>query len=103
MCLPTQDAARTSILSKKWRYKWTSVPQLVLDDTIRDVSTERRTFSRDKFASILYQILSLRQGPIFKFVLSTKLGSCQSCPEIDNLIVIISRSGVKEFVFKVWL
>ncbi|KAL3510925.1 hypothetical protein ACH5RR_030326 [Cinchona calisaya] len=103
MCLSTRDAARTSILSKKWRYKWTTVPQLVLDDTIWGVSTESGTLSRKKFVSSLYQILSLRQGTIFKFVLSTfELESCQSCPEIDNLIVLISRSGVKEFIFKVW-
>ena len=26
--LPLQDVVRTSLLSSKWRYKWTSIPKL---------------------------------------------------------------------------
>ncbi|XVE91728.1 hypothetical protein REPUB_Repub01dG0036000 [Reevesia pubescens] len=30
--LPIQDVVRTSILSRHWRYKWTTIPVLVFDD-----------------------------------------------------------------------
>ncbi|KAK4369212.1 hypothetical protein RND71_013004 [Anisodus tanguticus] len=31
MCLPLRDAVRTSILSKKWRYRWNGIQHLVLE------------------------------------------------------------------------
>ncbi|KAF7123283.1 hypothetical protein RHSIM_Rhsim12G0067500 [Rhododendron simsii] len=36
MCLPLQDAVRTSILSRKWRYAWVKLPQLLYDVVIAD-------------------------------------------------------------------
>ncbi|WMV53802.1 hypothetical protein MTR67_047187 [Solanum verrucosum] len=33
--LPVEDAARTSILSTKWRYIWATVPNLVLDKLLQ--------------------------------------------------------------------
>ncbi|MFS8031599.1 putative F-box-like domain superfamily protein [Helianthus anomalus] len=34
--LPIEETARTSILSREWRFKWTTIPKLVfLDDTVK--------------------------------------------------------------------
>ncbi|KAJ0631833.1 putative F-box-like domain superfamily protein [Helianthus annuus] len=30
--LPFEEAARTSILSKEWRYKWTTIPKVEFED-----------------------------------------------------------------------
>uniref|UniRef100_A0A165ABS8 F-box domain-containing protein n=1 Tax=Daucus carota subsp. sativus TaxID=79200 RepID=A0A165ABS8_DAUCS len=34
--LPLEDAVRTSILSRKWRYCWTMIPNLIFEDTFVD-------------------------------------------------------------------
>ncbi|KAL3501593.1 hypothetical protein ACH5RR_036042 [Cinchona calisaya] len=101
MYLPTRDAARTSILSRKWRYKWTTVPQIILDDTIWDTSNEHRSIPKGKFVKAVFQILLIHQGPIFKFVLS--IIEVEGCPEIDSLMINLSRSNVKELTLKLCL
>ncbi|KAL3501594.1 hypothetical protein ACH5RR_036043 [Cinchona calisaya] len=101
MCLPTRDAARTSILSRKWRYNWSRIPQLVIDDELWNATMKKYVPPREKFLEILYQILSLHQGPIFKFILSVT--GLRASPHIDNLIVLLSRSGIKEFTLKLSL
>ncbi|XP_071920685.1 F-box/FBD/LRR-repeat protein At1g13570-like [Coffea arabica] len=101
MWLPTRDAARTGILSRKWRYNWSRIPQLVLDDKIFNKILTNHALPRQKFAEILFQILSLHQGPISKFRCS--LTGLKDCRDIDSLIVLLSRSGVQEFTLNLWL
>ncbi|KAJ0643533.1 putative F-box domain, leucine-rich repeat domain superfamily, F-box-like domain superfamily [Helianthus annuus] len=36
--LPTEEAARTSILSTEWRYKWTTIPNLRFE--LRNTTSE---------------------------------------------------------------
>ncbi|KAA8529249.1 hypothetical protein F0562_033952 [Nyssa sinensis] len=90
MCLPILDVVRTSVLSRKWRYNWVNLPQLVFDDTLCDLC-----LSTKAILMYIYQVLLLHRGPILKFTLS--ISGLESCFEIDQFILFLSRNGVQEF------
>lgn len=93
--LPIRDAVRTSILSTKWRYKWATLAQLVFDEECVNPSTDR-TLVENNIIKFITRVLLLHNGPIHKFQLSTKYLQC--CPDIDQWILFLSRSGIKELV-----
>ncbi|GJY65609.1 F-box/FBD/LRR-repeat protein-like protein [Tanacetum coccineum] len=107
--LPIQEAVRTSVLSKEWRYSWTKMPKLVFNDRKFRISTElnrlsvmeqtfhnlseRKTMSdKCKFFYAIYQVLLLHQGPILEFTLSMH-GANYGCVEIDQMITHLSRKN----------
>ncbi|GMP58370.1 hypothetical protein CsSME_00022062 [Camellia sinensis var. sinensis] len=92
VCLPIQDAVRTSVLSTKWRYIWTKLPQLVFDDNFCGESARK---SKTELMMTIYQVLLLHRGPIPKFILN--LSRLESCPEMDQLILFLSNNGIQEF------
>ncbi|TMW84167.1 hypothetical protein EJD97_025688 [Solanum chilense] len=97
MRLPLQDAVITSILSKKWRYKWCSIPQLTLDDKLWE-ETRALLSPSIKFTKILYQILTLHSGPLTKFTLS--ISSLRKYLKINSLIYFLSRNDIQDLVLK---
>ncbi|KAI8527419.1 hypothetical protein RHMOL_Rhmol12G0073600 [Rhododendron molle] len=97
MCLPLQDAVRTSILSRKWRYVWSKLPQLVFDDEFyRNVYGTTHA----KLLMIIYQVLLFHHGPIIKFTLT--LSGLESCSEIDQLIHFVSSNDIQDFALHIW-
>ncbi|XP_028093343.1 F-box/FBD/LRR-repeat protein At1g13570-like [Camellia sinensis] len=92
VCLPIQDAVRTSVLSKKWRYIWTKLPRLVFDDNFCRESTRK---TKTELMMTIYQVLLLHRGPIPKFILN--LSRLESCSEINQLILFLSNNGIQEF------
>lgn len=95
--LPIRDAVRTSILSSKWRYKWSMLTQLVFDEKCVTLSTDRGLVEKN-MVNLITRALFLHQGPIHKFQLAN---SClQSCPDIDQWILFLSRNDIKELVLE---
>ncbi|XP_060214588.1 F-box/FBD/LRR-repeat protein At1g13570-like [Lycium barbarum] len=99
MSLPLRDAARTSILSKRWRYKWCRLPQLMLDDTVWGTTKNVVAYCRSNLTKIISSILKLHSGPIEKFALC--LPYFVSCPNIDNLICFLSKNSIHHLALKI--
>ncbi|GJZ77423.1 F-box/FBD/LRR-repeat protein [Tanacetum coccineum] len=117
LCLvPIQEAGRTSILSREWRYRWTKIPNLVfIEDTfqvstvdgaessILDQTHEQRIKRRtmDKKSKLIYaicQVLLIHDGPINEFTLSLCLS--RKHVKIDPILTYLSRkTRVKKLKF----
>ncbi|KAL1819149.1 hypothetical protein ACET3Z_014018 [Daucus carota] len=107
--LPIEDAVRTSILSRKWRYCWTMIPNLIFEDTFVDRIMDRLIDYDDpelkafKFVSVINKILLLHNGPIVKFSFNFDQRFCDSRifhDYIDQWIPLLSRKGIKQLVLE---
>ncbi|KAM0045026.1 putative FBD domain, leucine-rich repeat domain superfamily, F-box-like domain superfamily [Helianthus debilis subsp. tardiflorus] len=103
--LPIQEAARTSILSKEWRYHWTKIPNLVFIEKNFQVSTDRtdgaelslynkpskrrKMSKKSKFIDAIYQVLLIHEGPIHEFTLDMQVDD--SGVEIDHILLHLSK------------
>ncbi|MFS7906651.1 putative F-box domain, leucine-rich repeat domain superfamily, F-box-like domain superfamily [Helianthus anomalus] len=94
--LPVKDAVRISVLSKKWRYRWTTMKTLALDKQFSQQFLKIGAFSCNGFIRVLNQIMILHNGPIFKFVLHIPNVFLDSFKEIDQWMLILSRNNVRE-------
>ncbi|KAF8407764.1 hypothetical protein HHK36_006900 [Tetracentron sinense] len=85
--LPIKDAVRTCVLSRKWRYIWPTIPELVFDESNNPCSNV------DKFVNFIDRVLLVHKGPIHKFYLNTYL---QNYSVISSWMLFLSRNGVKD-------
>ncbi|XP_058756664.1 F-box/FBD/LRR-repeat protein At1g13570-like isoform X1 [Vicia villosa] len=99
--LEIKDQVRTSILSKNWRYMWTSAPQLHFDqdffNTFMHLDDPNPVISK-----IITDVLMLHSGPIHKFTLYLPYDSAYFDMEVEYLniwIPILSRKGIKYLDF----
>ncbi|XP_042483937.1 F-box/FBD/LRR-repeat protein At1g13570-like isoform X2 [Macadamia integrifolia] len=91
--LSLRDMVRTTVLSTKWRYKWTSVPHLIFDDEYLPVYFG--PFGHDKLVKIVNHVLLLHRGPVLTFEISSS--QLRTCSEINSWILYLSFNSVKEF------
>ncbi|KAM7465945.1 hypothetical protein LguiB_013507 [Lonicera macranthoides] len=92
--MSTRNAARPSILSKKWRYIWSTHPQLVLDyDFFFGPDEKNVRWTASEYVKVINKILIVHNGTIEEFNLHIPFAQS---PEMDLWILILSRNGIKD-------
>ncbi|XP_076946189.1 F-box/FBD/LRR-repeat protein At1g13570-like [Bidens hawaiensis] len=64
--MPIRDALRTSVLSKKWRYCWRSVPKIEFTDTTVNLNSSNsggKQLEKYKLVTAIFHVLLLHIGP----------------------------------------
>ncbi|GJW00823.1 F-box/FBD/LRR-repeat protein-like protein [Tanacetum coccineum] len=99
LCLvPIKDAARTSVLSKEWRYSWTQIPKLVFNEYIfkfRTSPTRRRPMRR-KLPSISLPTICkvLNEGTIDELTIEMNIRGWYR--GIDDILDYLSQKIIKK-------
>ncbi|CAI9269020.1 unnamed protein product [Lactuca saligna] len=98
--VPLEEAARTSILSKNWRYRWTKMGALAFDEQFFKKYAKNGAFGRNGFIRIINKVLILHNGPISKFLLHIpNMNMFLDCfEEVDQWMLLLSRNRVKELI-----
>ncbi|KAI3453929.1 hypothetical protein Pfo_010592 [Paulownia fortunei] len=93
-CLPLRDVARTSILSRGWRYKWLTCPEIVFDFWFDQLFLRGHNLK-----PLIYRILRHHQGPLLKFVI--QVPDLKTCPEIDEWVHLLPNNTLKDLTLHV--
>nr|KAJ0228559.1 hypothetical protein LSAT_V11C100032730 [Lactuca sativa] len=96
--LRIKDIVRTSIISKKWRYTWTKIKVLVLDEQFSIKFAQNGAFDRNGFINTINHVLTSHNCPILKFHLHIPNMFLDSYQEVDQWMLLLSRKSVRELV-----
>ncbi|XP_031120906.1 F-box/FBD/LRR-repeat protein At1g13570-like [Ipomoea triloba] len=94
-CLPTQDAARTALLSTHWNDVWLQHGRLAFDCNFS--YRVKQGYFKDKgrtLAGIIDNILLSRAGPAKKFTLD--IGNDYRQSDFNRWCLFLSKNGVEE-------
>lgn len=92
--LPTDEAVRTDILSRDWRFKWTLLTKLVFDEKFFNISLESVAKIHYNRGNLSRFLLNLK-GPISKFVLSID-DKLLNVDDVGLWVLFLSTKGIKE-------
>ncbi|KAF8407762.1 hypothetical protein HHK36_006898 [Tetracentron sinense] len=106
--LPIGDAVRTSLLSKKWRYKWTFIPDLVFDESNFCSSTMDTNLHTYKIANFVDRVLLQHKGSIHKCILKLPpmfkgFNNLKSLNLVAVTLSIESTNMLGKEKFPIWL
>ncbi|CAH1441117.1 unnamed protein product [Lactuca virosa] len=96
--LRIEDVARTSIISKNWRYRWTTMRKLVFDKPFFKKILHKRELGRNGFLKLINKILILHNGSISEFYLYIPNMFLENYKIVDQCMQLLSKKGVKELV-----
>uniref|UniRef100_A0A7N0VC20 F-box domain-containing protein n=1 Tax=Kalanchoe fedtschenkoi TaxID=63787 RepID=A0A7N0VC20_KALFE len=88
-----KDAARTSILSSKWGYKWTARKRLDFGEFFVSLTPN---CTGKKYVQIIHRILFLHHGPIEHVSLHIPVGVRDDAIDLDAWLLILARKGIQE-------
>ncbi|CAI8583582.1 unnamed protein product [Vicia faba] len=100
--LPIREAVRTSVLSKIWKNKWYTLPNLVFDKHgVSDVASEDSLVDKNKIVKIVDHVLLIHSGPInmFKFTEDDVIGEIL-VTDMDRWILHLTGRSIKELVLE---
>ncbi|KAJ0445011.1 putative F-box domain, leucine-rich repeat domain superfamily, F-box-like domain superfamily [Helianthus annuus] len=96
--LPLRDAVRTSILSRNWRFKWTTLSRLEITASLFWYLAQK-TY-KNYHVRVINRILLHLRGAITKFFLS--IDEVIDDEDINHWILLLSRKGIKELTIRNW-
>nr|GEV73923.1 hypothetical protein [Tanacetum cinerariifolium] len=101
LCLvPIKEAARTSVLSKEWRYSWTQIPKLMFNEYIFKFRTNptRHRPMRRKLPSIslptICKVLKMHEGTIDELTIEMNIRGWYR--GIDDVLDYLSQKIIKK-------
>ncbi|XP_019188654.1 PREDICTED: F-box/FBD/LRR-repeat protein At1g13570-like [Ipomoea nil] len=94
--LPTRDAARTAILSTRWRDVWSGQGRIVVDWDFLQCVERCEGDKSAAFVNMINDILLRHAGPVKKFTLCPLSDLMLQQSDLDRWLLFLSRNGIQE-------